>query len=436
MPTVEARRHNPRVSLNETAYINFGSGNRGVIVNVSEGGLRFKTATPLAPADSVRFWLTFSRRAEGVADLAWSDESRTTGGLRFKEVPDEIYQQIREWIDRGESEPLDRHPIPPINADLNAEARLAPSETQRIAERELASFQRADVSRVQIADEVEAAVSGESRQGTTTALLIDEEFEPVASEPATVVSSESEPALTGHEPLLSPRANVVGKENTLSMFAAENQAPRSHRFAVAVLVLLIALSLAAAAAGYYYPSEARDAMSRIQAKVAQFINPAHKQSVSNVEPASIGGVSGFDAAPEQTNPAPDVASGITNPNARAESNSSGNQPANEQNHPNAAASNSDATSTKANAAAELQLAQKYLADDTTPDQKAKAVQLLWLATEKGNVDAEIQLADLYARGEGVPKSCVQARILLKVAASANPALAQPKLSELDQSGCS
>ena len=64
------------------------------------------------------------------------------------------------------------------------------------------------------------------------------------------------------------------------------------------------------------------------------------------------------------------------------------------------------------------------------------MQLLWLATEKGNVDAEIQLADLYARGESVPKSCVQARILLKVAASANPALAQPKLSELDQSGCS
>ena len=430
MSTVEARRHNPRVSLHETAYINFGSGNRGVIVNVSEGGLRFKTATPLVPADSVRFWLTFSRRAEGIADLAWSDESRTTGGLRFKEVPEEIRQQIREWIDRGESEPVERHPIPPINADPDTEAHLSlPSETPRVAESEPAF-----VSRVQIADDAEPAVSRGPQQ--TATLLIDEEFEPLASEPAVVASSETEPALTGHEPLLSPRANVIGKENTLSMFSAENQTARSHRFAVAVLVLLIALSLAAGATAYYYPSEARDAMSRIQAKVAQFINPARKRSASNVEPASIGGVSGFDASPERTNPAPDVASGTKNASARPESSSTGNQPSNDDKHANAAAWSDDATSTKANAAAELQLAQKYLADDSNPDQKAKAVQLLWLATEKGNVDAEIQLADLYARGEGVPKSCVQARILLKVAASANPALAQPKLSELDQSGCS
>jgi TPR repeat protein len=77
-----------------------------------------------------------------------------------------------------------------------------------------------------------------------------------------------------------------------------------------------------------------------------------------------------------------------------------------------------------------------LSHSDNPDEKAKALQLLWLATEKGNVDAEMELADLYARGDGVARSCVQARILLKAASAVNAAAAQPKLDALDQSGCS
>jgi hypothetical protein len=49
-------------------------------------------------------------------------------------------------------------------------------------------------------------------------------------------------------------------------------------------------------------------------------------------------------------------------------------------------------------------AQSYLREGSSVDQKARAVQLLWRATEKGNVNAELELADLYTRGVGVQKN--------------------------------
>jgi TPR repeat protein len=211
-----------------------------------------------------------------------------------------------------------------------------------------------------------------------------------------------------------------------------------HRFAVIGLVVLLALAAAAGAAAYYYPSEVRGVISSVQAKVRRSIN-AHGQPTSTAEAAAMAGSPTRDPAfagnLESVPRPPDGSTGSTAaPIPAPPPSTADTQPTPDATNSNAAPT-SDAVLTKNNSQADVELAQTYLARGTTPDEKAKAVQLLWLATEKGNVDAELRLADLYARGDSVPKSCVQARILLKAAAVANPSAAQPKLVELDDSGC-
>jgi hypothetical protein len=402
--TIEARRHSPRVSLKEIAYVNFGPGNRGVILDVSEGGLRFKTASPLGKGDTIRFGISQNERTEGTAQLAWADESRTTGGLRFTTVPAEIREQIRKWVERGEAED-------PVRA----------ATEKALREEEIAAAVAATATR---------------RAGTR--------------EPATGdIRSQETPAF-GSQPWLKPargrRRGLLSNENPTGMFPSELASttetggvtfvaphPMRHRWAVAFLVLLIVLGAATAAAAYYYPSEARHFMSQMQSKVERFVNPAGKQRPPDTENASMAGVTRFEGAFEPGKsprdpfaqpaiPPPPTAANPAAPHADASHAATTPAP--------------DADAPKNNAETDLELAQTYLSRSDNPDEKAKAVQLLWLATEKGNVDAEMELADLYARGDGVSKSCVQARILLKAATAVNAAAAQPKLDALDQTGCS
>jgi hypothetical protein len=457
---IEARRHSPRYTLSETAYVNFGSGTRGVILDVSEGGLRFKTAAPLDRTDPVRFWLTFSRRNEGEAHVAWTDESRTTGGLRFTAVPPEIRQQLREWMDHASSEPLAKQAEKKANAQEIEEALALWKEPAAAAEPG-AEYRPTDAEAPAFETRAAVAIAEEPY----SSLRDDSDSEPFAPSPELEHASFESEAQPASEPFsesvsesvsesLPSRPSLIGKPSSLSMFPLDQpdaytlaRTQRTHRIAVAVLVVLVLIGAAAGAAAHYYPSHARNAMNLVQAKVEQFVNPAHKQRISSVEPASMGG------ALEATNPSDDTAEPSIPANSQPSAPASTavppvNSKSSDQGSDNigapsidsavpapATADKNDRPASKSNAAIDLELAQKYLAEGSNPQQKTKAVQLLWMATEKGNVDAEIRLADMYAHGDNVPKSCTQARILLKAAATMNPALAQPKLSELNESGC-
>ena len=449
--SIEARRHTPRVLLHETAYVNFGSGNRGVILDISEGGLRFKTNTPVDKSDSVRFWLTFSRRSEGAAQVAWTDESRTTGGLRFTTVPPEIRQQIREWIERASSDdPKRQATIAALQKEEQAFDALLIESALAVAE-----TQARGVSAFDVASTTAAPASAESLDAVVATLAGSEKRAESSTSYATPFSHATHEKIRAGDLFQKPGPTLVGEDESLSMFPSDATstggvmftAPRSkrHPVAVTVLVLLILLSAAAVAGEYYYPSQARAWMSRAQAQLERFVNPDHKQPVADVEPASMAGSSRFEGSFEPGKPSENASVVPATPPAPASPQSGANAAVgdSQQNAPEADPSRSSASAPaaeipapKTNAKTELELAQTYLVKGSSPDQQAKAVELLWLATEKGNVDAEIQLADLYATGEAVQKSCVQARILLKAAAASNPGVAKPKLDALDQSGCS
>lgn len=126
--TIQARRHSPRVRLNETIWINFGPGFGGVVLDVSEGGLQFKTHFPFRKSGSIKVGLEFSEGSDAVGDLVWTDESCTTGGLRFRSVPQEIHDQIRAWLDQSREMPRTRALARPANA-----AALLPRANQGAA---------------------------------------------------------------------------------------------------------------------------------------------------------------------------------------------------------------------------------------------------------------------------------------------------------------
>jgi hypothetical protein len=405
--TIHARRHSPRFRLNETVPLNFGAGNCGVVLDVSHGGLRFKTTSPLQKSESIKFYLTSSKRSEIVADLAWADASRTTGGLHFRTVFPDIHDLIRAWLDQVADD------SPPEAHKTSAHTRQAMNpESQTL------SFPHKHEWPWSSTNELKN-VSGASR--------------PI-------------PGSKGNRLSIFPLEQAPSLGYTVD---SPQRAWKKHRLAVVIIVMLFLLGAATAAAAYYYPREVLDARARAQAIVMPFIVPSHKQPISRTESAALGEMvarePGFTSGSLELAPQRSDINGVTSGSSvslttSASSLASGmvNLPAHDKESAHSAKSEArsdGAVAVKNKSDAELALALSYLRDGRDPKQKAKAVQLLWLATQKRNVDAELQLADLYTEGVAVQQNCEQARILLKAAATAKSALAQRKLAELEQAGC-
>jgi len=100
------RRQTPRTPVDKLAYINLDPNNGAVVLNVSVGGLCFHSVAPIQKSETIRFWFSEGkRRIEADGQLAWMDENRKTGGLRFADLSTEARLQIRDWTS---------HPATPI----------------------------------------------------------------------------------------------------------------------------------------------------------------------------------------------------------------------------------------------------------------------------------------------------------------------------------
>lgn len=134
------RRQTPRMKVTGLAYVNLGPDNGGIILDISEGGLCFRSTGPVEQTETIRFWYSArshqimarqveaqtrgaSRLIEAGGELAWTDESRKKGGLRFTNLSAEDREQIREWIGQPELTILNEKLL---SADANA-ARHRPS---------------------------------------------------------------------------------------------------------------------------------------------------------------------------------------------------------------------------------------------------------------------------------------------------------------------
>jgi cell division septation protein DedD len=92
------RRLSDRKTLNPLPYINLPGDNGGLVLDISEQGLRFRATAPVEQTGPILFWFTaHSNLIAGIAELAWTDETKKNGGLRFTQLPYNAREQIRKW---------------------------------------------------------------------------------------------------------------------------------------------------------------------------------------------------------------------------------------------------------------------------------------------------------------------------------------------------
>jgi cell division protein FtsN len=138
------------------AYINLAPDNGGIILDVSEGGLCFQSRAPVYKVNAIRFW--FSHRSQGVkaavgqvwthepvsggvsrfievcCELAWIDDKRRRGGIRFKDLPESAREQIRDWMHEPAVVHVNEPLIPKLSSAGRSFGELARIPTGRLQE--------------------------------------------------------------------------------------------------------------------------------------------------------------------------------------------------------------------------------------------------------------------------------------------------------------
>jgi TonB family protein len=133
----ENRRGQARQPLSALAYLDIGTDNGGIVLNVSEDGLALQAVGPLDEKSDVnlRIQLPHSdKRIESVAKVVWLSASNRQAGLRFLSMSAEGRSQISKWIE-SQNAPGSADEETPVVGGKNASGtavRQAPSlDSQR-----------------------------------------------------------------------------------------------------------------------------------------------------------------------------------------------------------------------------------------------------------------------------------------------------------------
>src|SRR5262249_50403009 len=94
------RRLSSRKKLDQVVYIDLQPGNGGVVSDISQGGLGFHAVRPVQQAGPIRFWFSLRAgdRIEATGELAWTDETKKAGGLRFTNLSQSAREKIRNYL--------------------------------------------------------------------------------------------------------------------------------------------------------------------------------------------------------------------------------------------------------------------------------------------------------------------------------------------------
>jgi TonB family protein len=101
------RRLHARQRVDAIVYLDIGADNGGIVLNLSEEGLRFQAVGPLDKQSELRLRIKLpgSRtRIDVTAQIAWLSDSKRQAGVRFLDVEPGGPVQIKEWI-RSQASP-------------------------------------------------------------------------------------------------------------------------------------------------------------------------------------------------------------------------------------------------------------------------------------------------------------------------------------------
>jgi TonB family protein len=102
LPSGDApRRRSSRRKVETLAYADFGPGNGGFPINLSEGGMAFQGIQPLEKDVVIRIRLKLpstNNTVEISGRVVWLNELGTGGGLQFIDLPGEVRSPIVLWV--------------------------------------------------------------------------------------------------------------------------------------------------------------------------------------------------------------------------------------------------------------------------------------------------------------------------------------------------
>ncbi len=416
-PMEKNRRRHLRKVPEKFAFLQIERDEVGKVLNVSEGGLSFSSFTPIPQTGPLYFWMSFNLkdRIDAMAEVAWTDSSRKTGGLRFVHQSQTSREQLRNWLSRmpaeqafveeGFEQPLRKgersamKPNEPDRADrFVAKARSClvtfpvPTGDARHASSLIASAPRG----------IDSATARRRESGLTPPTLLGIEQD---------VESQRAPSFAA--------STLRGIESAMELVPLQRHLSVKKRQLVRGVLLGICLSAIVA----FTTIEFKNHRTNKESKLSAPTESSFAKNDALAQPPALPPASTPSSFVEGVRPAV----------ARNTASAPGLAPSKQVTKVYGQASPFDvgAPPTLSRPSARNS-GQPQSSTSPTPSRKPRTPRQLWAAMEAGNTGAAVDLAELYIKGEGVARNCQQARVLLLMASEKRNTAAIKRLHELDQ----
>ncbi len=452
------RRRFLRKVPNDIAFIQIERDEVGKVLNISEGGLSFSSVTPVPRNLPVYFWFSFNLkdRIEAMGEVAWTDLSRTIGGLRFTQLSQASREQIQKWLSRLRTEEAPRET--PEEIEVAEEEEVM--EEQEALVPQLVTVGGGGAATIEANGPVPVPFpvrTSEKKIGESdrVAKFVSKAraYRPVLTFEGKKVVEEAIAATSSALGLEAPKARIDRPMFSMETGPTTRTEPTDSKFSslsfkgIESLVELVPLQR-------YLSAKKRQLLCGVILGIcmsAAVTVPALKfwnyRTHADIKPTIT------DSSSLKTNlPTPPPATPLTTtPQAKPSypvtgifsepapitfKNKKGTTPtliARSQSadpywdKPTRTVS---AKSSKASAATPVQT-QSSNASSTNKKSGANPNQL-WTAVQAGDSKAAVELAELYIKGDGVPRNCQQARMLLLVASEKRNTAAIKRLRDLDK----
>lgn len=410
-------------------------------MNVSEAGLCFESFAPVERQRRLQFWfsLDLRERVEASGRLAWLDAEGKVGGLRFLDLSARARRHLRVYLGASSGDGAEERSAKLTVLPLQLEKQSPGKSTFELQTSLAVALQKADSAArpSSQASTLEPEPGSESvdqsgeedtqAKGTVffAALAAERTLrehpnKPGIGDPTALHEANAGPRDSGgrigfERDTAQPASISASRQDPTSMVSLERYLRDSRRqFMRGIVLGALASLIIAFVGGRYFGRKPSGSEAGVPSAVAPqpVVAPGRQVSsgASEARAAGVGRSSASNAQVPPTGSAPD-------------------KPAPEDvfapSSPSGAMRRVKETGTSESRGSEAKAARK---SNATPQQ-------LWVAVQKGNAAAAVELADRFLQGDGVPVNCDQARVLLLVASEKNNAEAIRKLHELDKTDC-
>ena len=131
------RRAHPRKRLDQLAYIGFGADTGGVLLDLSEEGLRCQIVGAVVQGDRCRLKFALPGRhstIEADGEVVWANRSRQGGGVRLVSLGPDAREDLQQWLRDAIASPSPARPSPVPMHVRTVGAVHIPEPTRKSAE--------------------------------------------------------------------------------------------------------------------------------------------------------------------------------------------------------------------------------------------------------------------------------------------------------------